>query len=92
MAAPFGNHPTLLDYIAWCNSQGCTTKSCLQIEGGTSVTVQLLETRDGSRHVVVSGISNNERLVPTMVAYFDRRLELNSPFSKTGDGTVNPLN
>jgi hypothetical protein len=81
MAAPFGNHPTLFEYIAWCNQQGCTTRSILaKGEGGFS-TLQIIQAQTG-RHVIASGIAMTERLVPSQVAYFDRRLGLDSPFSK----------
>jgi hypothetical protein len=86
MAAPFGNHPTLFEYIAWCNSQGCTTQSGMVYDGETTVTSQILKAPNG-RHVIVSGIAMGERLLPTQVAYLDRRLGLVSPYGRSS-GTV----
>ena len=85
MSAPFGGHPQLVEYIGWCNQQGCTTTSGFKRREGVLVTYHVITSKDGS-YVVVAGISNNERLMPTQVAYLDRRLKLNSPFSKIGDG------
>ena len=79
MSFPFAQAPTLIDYIGWCNQQGCTTKSAYDREDGTMITVQVLESRSG-RHVVISGIAMNERLLRSQVANFDRRLGLESPF------------
>jgi hypothetical protein len=63
--------------------------SGVQKVDGVMVTFQILEAKNG-RHVVVSGVSMNERLMPTAVAYYDRRLGLDSPFSKIGDGLEPP--
>lgn len=86
MSHPFGQAPTLIEYIGWCNQQGCTTKSAVDAEDGTMVTVQILESKSG-RHVVVSGIAMTERLLPSQIANFDRRLGLDSPFPKIGFDT-----
>lgn len=89
MSYPFGGHPTLVEYIGWCNQQGCTTKSGVQQVDGVMVTYQVLEAKTG-RHVVVSGVNMTERLTPRAVAYYDRRLGLDSPFGKVGDGSEPP--
>ena len=83
MAYPFGQAPTLLEYIGWCNQQGCTTHSAIDNEDGKMITVQRLEARSG-RHLIISGIAMTERLLPSQVANFDRRLGLDSPFPKIG--------
>lgn len=77
MAAQFGNHPTLTEYIAWACGQGCTTNS------GVSGTTSLLKitSPDGSRWVHVVGVLHGEHLAPGMVGQLDRRLGLKSPFS-----------
>lgn len=90
MAAPFGGHPRLIEYLAWCSQQGCTMTSGFKKKGEVVVTFNVVRSDDG-KHVVIAGIGNNEFLVPTMVAYLDRRLGLNSPFAKIGDGTIDPL-
>lgn len=91
MSYPFGGHPTLLDYIGWCNQQGCTTKSGVMSVDEKMVTFHTLEAPSG-RHVVVSGINMREYLMPRHVAYLDRRLGLDSPFGKVGDGAEPPDN
>lgn len=90
MAAPFGNHPRLIDYLGWCSSQGCTATSGFTSKEGKTITFHIIKTADGERHVVVSGVNNNEFLLPTTVAYYDRRLGLDSPFAKIGDGYDEP--
>lgn len=89
MSYPFGGHPTLREYIGWCNQQGCTTKSGVQSVDGVMVTFHIVEAKTGV-HVIISGPKMTEHLMPTAVAYYDRRLGLNSPFSKIGDGSEEP--
>ena len=89
MAFPFGNHPTLHEYIGWANQQGCTTKSGVMGVDGKMVTYHLIVAPNG-RHLIVSGPSMSERLLPRTVAYYDRRLGLDSPFSKLGSGGEMP--
>lgn len=89
MAHPFGGHPKLIDYIAWCNQQGCTTKSSITQEDGKMITCQRL-VAPSKRHLIVVGVGMNEYLMPTTVAYYDRRLGLDSPFAKIGDGSEKP--
>jgi hypothetical protein len=89
MAAPFGGHPRLIDYLGWCSQQGCTTTSGFNVKDGVTVTFHIVAAASGE-YVVISGIGNNEYLVPTVVAYLDRRLGLDSPFAKVGDGRELP--
>jgi hypothetical protein len=89
VAYPFGNHPTLKSYIEWCNSQRCTTHSAVTQIDGKMVTSHRLVNPANKRHVVVAG-KMTDILVPTMVAWLDRRLALSSPFSKVGDGSMPP--
>jgi len=89
MDYPFGGHPTLREYIGWCNQQGCTTHSELRSSGGQMCAMQILVAKK-KRHLIISGMLMSERLTPTMVAHFDRRLGLNSPFPKVGDGSYRP--
>lgn len=90
MAAPFGGHPRLIEYLGWCSGQGCTTTSGFTSKEGKTVTFHVIETEDKQRRVVVSGVGNNEFLLPSTVAYYDRRLNLSSPFAKIGDGLEHP--
>lgn len=82
MAFPFGNHPTFLEYLQWCCQQGCTMASgYMQFPDGSMMSRQVITAPNG-KHVTVMDMSNNERLMPSTVAYFDRRLGLDSPFAK----------
>jgi hypothetical protein len=82
MAAPFGNHPTLNDYLMWAYGQGCRAKSVLgRGDDGKMCTFQLIEAPSG-RYVFTPDLKASEHMVPTLVAYLDRRLGLDSPFSK----------
>jgi len=83
MSFPFGQFPTLYEYVGWCNQQGCTTRSAMVVEDGTVVTVHVLRAKS-DRYVVVSGVAMQERLLPSQIANFDRRLGLDSPFPKHG--------
>lgn len=89
MAYPFGNHPTLKAYIEWCNSQRCTTHSAIIEIDNKMVTCHRLVNPANKRHVVVAG-KMTDILLPTMVAWLDRRLALSSPFAKIGDGSTPP--
>jgi hypothetical protein len=89
VAYPFGNHPTLKSYVEWCSSQRCTMHSALVRIDEKMVTCHRLVNPANGRHVVIAG-KMTDILVPTMVAWLDRRLGLSSPFSKVGDGTYQP--
>ena len=43
-------------------------------------TVTTIKSPDKKRFVIVSGVQQNELLMPTYVNYLDRRLDLTSPF------------
>lgn len=60
-------------------------KSALSTGGGMMLSRQYVLSADG-KHVIISGIGMKERLMPRQVAYFDRRLGLDSPFAKLGAG------
>jgi hypothetical protein len=82
MSAPFGNHPTLNEYLMWAYTQGYRAKSVLtQDDNGKMCTLQKVTAPDG-RYVFAPDMAANERLRPLQVGYLDRRLALNSPFSK----------
>ena len=79
MAQPFGNHPTLGEYLAWAREQGCSVQWGVNPATGQSVT--RIVSPDGKRWVIAeSGMPQSERLLPTTIARFDRRLGLKSPW------------
>ncbi len=80
MAFPFGDSPTLGQYVNWAEGVGCTVRSGFSTDKrGGMHTVTRIETPNG-RHVLVVGVEQTEFMVPTQVGYCDRRLGLKSPF------------
>jgi hypothetical protein len=82
MAAPFGGHPKLAHYLAWAHDQQrCEVRSLVVVDqDGASYTAIRVKAPSG-RHVIVVGIEQDEHLLPTQIAYFDRRLGLQSPWT-----------
>ncbi len=78
MAYPFGNHPTLGEYIVWAQEQGCQSLSGYTKGYDTSTTIRA----PNGRRVIVADMQQDEKLTPTKVGYLDKRLGLDSPFSK----------
>lgn len=79
MSAPFGPSPKLRQYLDWLRKEaGCDLKeghrdkkSCYRIEGP-----------DG-KVVFIIGMLDTETLSHSVVANYDRRLGVDSPFPKT---------
>lgn len=87
MAFPFGGHPTLADYIGQArHDHNATAKSgTASSEDGKAECITRIEMPNGNVLVVV-GILQSERLTPTDIGMFDRRLGIISPyFSVTPD-------
>lgn len=80
-SAPFGGHPTLKQYLAWAiNQGGCKLMTGYQndpVHGPVGFT--FLKAPNG-RHLFIVDMQHDEYLVPTTIAYFDRRLGLQSPY------------
>lgn len=86
MAYPFGGHPTLASYIDWARTKGCSAQNgVVSDEDGRVHTLTRIKGPAG-KWATLAGISHHERLVPSMVAYLDRRLGITSPFPSLGDG------
>lgn len=81
MSAPFGQAPTFVEYQAWaCNEKKCKiTSGYMHGPGGMFSTITMTNPQSG-KWVVAVDIRNDERLTPSQVAYFDRRLGLKSDF------------
>ena len=79
MAHPFGGHPTLAAYIDWIRSQGGSASSGMSNVRGRMHSLTKIIAANGN-HVIVIGTRQDERLVPTMVGYLDRRLDVKSPW------------
>ncbi len=82
MSAPFGGHPTLAQYMAWIRECGghCQCGYGTDKRGRAVSLVKIVA--DNGKAVVVPGIDQAERMVPTYIAYLDRRLGVNSPWFK----------
>jgi hypothetical protein len=79
-AAPFGGHPTFGKYLAWASEQGCKAQSGFRVDSrGRTHSLTKIVAKSG-KSVVVPGVSQTERLEPTMISYLDRRLGLASPW------------
>lgn len=80
MAAPFGGHPTLAHYIVWLREQGGRVESGFATDSKGKMHVVTKLTADNGKVVIVTGVKQEERLVPTMIGYLNRRLGLTSPW------------
>ena len=82
MAFPFGGHPTFAQYCTWAaDRENCSVNTCTVLSGkGQSMCVTRIKAPSG-RYVIATDYSQAERLVPSTIAYFDRRLGLRSPFT-----------
>jgi hypothetical protein len=83
MAVPWGGHPTLDRFLEWAKENGCTGETKVRTDQtGRAFTSLELEGPHGGRvAMVVSAM--DERLVPSQIAYMQRRLGLKTPFAST---------
>jgi hypothetical protein len=86
-ASPFGGHPTFADYLAWAKGQGCTVKYGVNPDGSRVI---MIDDPSGQYWVHVVEVLEANYLVPTMVAYLDRRLHITSPFPAIDDSSYVP--
>lgn len=73
MSTPFGGHPTLGKYMAWASNEGMLCQT-----GPLSVIIK----NPNGGHVIIPHAKQAEHLAPSTVAYYDRRLGVDSPFPK----------
>ncbi len=85
MAHPFGGHPSLAKYLEFARENGFTVRSgyCTDSSGKAHTVTKVF--KEGGPSVIVSGLGQDEFLVPTQVGNLDRRLGLNSPFFSVDD-------
>lgn len=81
MSQPFGGHPKFGNYLNWARDhEGCTINTGYEIdEDGETHTITRIVAPSG-RWVIEVGTKQEEYLVPSRVAYLDRRLALKSPW------------
>jgi hypothetical protein len=81
VAFPFGGHPSFAQYIQWAVEQEkCEVRSGIvnDEKGRPHSVTQIIA--PSKKWVTVVGTQHSEYLVPTMIAYLDRRLGIKSPF------------
>ncbi|MFD0916885.1 hypothetical protein ACFQ14_10750 [Pseudahrensia aquimaris] len=91
MSAPFGGHPKLGTYLEWArNEHNFRVQTGFAPDGtGKAHTVTKVY-KDGGPSAFIVGTAQDEYLVPTMVNYLDRRLEITSPFFSIDDSNYTP--
>jgi hypothetical protein len=81
MAVPWGGHPALGRFIEWAKENGCTAEAKVRTDqSGRAFTSLEMVGPHGSRVAMVV-TSMDERLVPSQVAYLQRRLGIKTPFA-----------
>lgn len=78
MAHPFGGHPTLQQYLEWLRSEGFEYRSGIS---GFDTVIRV--EKEGKPLLHIWKVPMEEYLTPSMVDAYDRRLGVDSPFSKT---------
>lgn len=82
MAHPFGGHPTFQEYLNWLRGKGFNYKTgYIKSPSGKNMFAIWIESPKGETLLSVPGIELDERLAPSMIEKFDRRLEVQSPFA-----------
>src|SRR6266568_473654 len=80
VAFPFGGYPTFGQYVEWAVQQGCMVKTDLFLVKGEPYSATRIFHPSGKKWVTDIGTQQEEFLMPTTVARFDRRLGFKSPF------------
>ena len=86
MAVPFGGYPNLAKYLEFARENGFTVRTGFGPDETGKVHAIIRVFKEGGPSLIISGLGQNEFLVPTQVGNYDRRLGLKSPFfSLDGD-------
>lgn len=81
-AYPFGGHPTLSAYLTWAAQEAnCTVQTGYRMPGEGGAVSMTRITAPNGKHVIIVDHAQDEKLVPTFIAYLDRRLGLRSPWA-----------
>lgn len=83
MSAPFGGHPTLGRFVEFAVGLGCAAELKVRTRDDASAYEVLEITSKTGCTVAVPNPDMNERLAPSQVAYFQRRLAIKTPFAAT---------
>jgi hypothetical protein len=85
MSFPFGGHPTLGRFVETAQEQGCTAtlKTRARPDGRPYQTLVIENSHGG--FVVIAEPDMDERLVPSTVSYYQRRLGISTAFAAEPD-------
>jgi hypothetical protein len=87
MAYPFGGHPKLKDILDWLSANGCTVSQLVkQSKSGKPINVIVVE-NNGVGFATIPNPKLDQRLEPSMVAYYQRRLAIKTPYAATPEQT-----
>ena len=90
MSFPFGGHPKLSDMLDWLADNGCTIKrSAKTARSGRPYDVILVESAKGEGFVTIPNPDPDERLPPSIVSNFQRRLGIKIPYAAMPEQTKN---
>lgn len=83
MPVPWGGHPTLDRFMEWAKENGCAAETKVRTDqtGRAFTSLEMTGPHGGRVAMVVSNM--DERLVPSQVAYLQRRLGIKTPFAAT---------
>lgn len=90
MSFPFGGHPTLSRFIEAAQEQGCTVTSKTRARpDGRAYSVLVIDNPQGG-FVVIAEPDVNERLSPSTMSHYQRRLGINTDFAAMPEIQVHP--
>lgn len=80
MSAPFVRLPTLGEYLDWAKTVGCTVTSGLWTDHNLIPHRTITVDGPTGGHLPLADPDLAERLAPSEIARYDRRLKIVSPF------------
>lgn len=81
MAHNFGGHPTLMRFIEFSQSVGCSASAYTRVSrSGKASHILKIENSNGGQ-VLIEDPDYTERLTPSFITYLQRRLGIKTPFA-----------
>jgi hypothetical protein len=81
MSHPFGGHPTLGRFVEFAQQHGCAADVVVLVSrNGSSHEVLHIKGSAARQRVAIVDPDPNERLAPSTVTYYQRRLGIKSPY------------
>jgi hypothetical protein len=87
MAHPFGGHPSLVEFLDFAVSQGCVTQKVVRATARGRTYVALVVTNPLGGTLTIPNPQFEERLSPSMVSQYHRRLGIKTPFAEKPEST-----